>query len=400
MATTRAQHRALGAAAPSLNTLSDRPTSAASRHRRVTMVEVPDESLGYERSGSADLEIPGSFAASPVVVSRPSTDEAGLDSDELDERLAEAHISTWVERTDDESCPPEERTAGEPAYPKERTGTSPYPAEYLDSLGQGHREYPNSDSTFGRTSTPRTGTDNNSYDASTTPFQTPSRKARGYAKTPSVKISGARFFGNAVVNVDTSENDEHVEPEVEQKSDETLKQAKKHKRKSARRQRDAELEFLQRVIEENREAAEEMLKRATPKRYSEELQKAQSESEGYDSSMWGDDMDTMHTGPEKPPIEVWKTTEVSRDESPRAGPSYFDKGKWVKDSDYEHNVAYKKSLKQTPYHATHSPEKPARRARPSLGITIDNVRPAQPPKSPRPITRDTDLNTTSGWNSQ
>ncbi|KAG8695606.1 hypothetical protein FRC09_009060 [Ceratobasidium sp. 395] len=228
MATTRAQRRALGAAAPGLDALSDRPASMTSRYRRVTMVEVPDhDSPGYRREGSADLEIPGSFAASPVVHVGFGSEDDGFDSDELDERLAAAHISTVAERTDDESCPPGESTAGEPAYPQERTGASPYPT-YSDGPAYGQPEYPNSDVTFGRTSTPRSGTGESLHETSTTPFQTPSRKAKVYAKTPSVKLNGARFFGNSVINIDTCEDDTHenvthAEPEVEQKSDDVRK---------------------------------------------------------------------------------------------------------------------------------------------------------------------------------
>ncbi|KAG8695605.1 hypothetical protein FRC09_009059, partial [Ceratobasidium sp. 395] len=121
-----------------------------------------------------------------------------------------------------------------------------------------------------------------------------------------------------------------------------------------------------------------------------------SESEGYESSHWEnevDDLDTIKSGMGKTPIEVWKTTETSRDESPQAGPSYFDKGKWVKDTDYEANMTYKTSAQPKTYAQIANPLKQApRRARPSLGIRIDDVRPAQPPKTPKAQSRDTDLN--------
>ncbi|QRV99120.1 Pol polyprotein/retrotransposon [Ceratobasidium sp. AG-Ba] len=111
MATTRSKRRALGAAAPDLAPLPSRPTSAAAggrAYKPVRIEEIQDGSSGHEREGSADLEIPGSFAASPVNLGKAPDDVvAEYDSDEIDERIAASHISIDMgASTDDESCPP------------------------------------------------------------------------------------------------------------------------------------------------------------------------------------------------------------------------------------------------------------------------------------------------------
>ncbi|QRV77205.1 conserved oligomeric Golgi complex subunit 4 [Ceratobasidium sp. AG-Ba] len=112
MATTRSRRKALGAAAPTFDAPPDQPASTTSRTRQVTMVEIPDSATGHGREGSAELEIPGSFAASPVNLGKgPEDPEPELNSDEIDERLAATHISIDMgASTDDESCPPKART--------------------------------------------------------------------------------------------------------------------------------------------------------------------------------------------------------------------------------------------------------------------------------------------------
>ncbi|QRV96035.1 Pol polyprotein/retrotransposon [Ceratobasidium sp. AG-Ba] len=414
MATTRSRRKAMEAAASSLSTRPDHSSPAAAperKTRRVTVEEIPDAESGFERENTPGLDIPGSFTTSPA---NNGNNLAALEEefiDELEERLAEAHISTIAEAsTDDESCPSgeseaegenpkatlqKERTSASP-YPSERTSNSLYPTERTHDKAHGRSTYPNSDSTMGR-STPSHSqmSDRPLTEHTTTPFQTPSRKARVYAKTPGVKFNGAKYFNTSVLEPEMHNDIPFTEEDTEQRSDETLRQTSKPKRKmSEKEQMKLDITLIQEILEDK--ARRRSLRAQLPdiirneKPLLEELEEALRESSGYESSVWEDDIyPIIESENEKPNPEPWKyeREESERAPSPQAGPApdYFDKGKWVRDEDFEANEAYKAS--RTPKKPEQKPEgrenekkhKP-KRARPSLGLTIDEVQPRRNPK--------------------
>ncbi|KAG8734303.1 hypothetical protein FRC10_011771 [Ceratobasidium sp. 414] len=402
MATTRSKRKAMGVAAPDLDQLQNRPDSAAARARKfktVTIEDVPDGWAGFQREGSADLDIPGSFAASPV--------NAGgyydLDTDSEDERIAETHISTIREVcTDIESCHSREsigkRHESEPCPQTERTSTPPYPAERTVKTGPGPLTYPTEwETTFEKTSTPAATASAEVTLPSITRFQTPSRKARMYDKMPIVKLDGAKYFPT---NVHDAEIHAPPEPEPEQKSDEMLKQTSKPKRmKSAAQQHEEDMAYLRAAIKDNkrRRRLQEMLPDIIPNNKSllDEMRIALQESsgsEGYESSFWEDDIYEIESVG-----EMGGKRNMYPEPTPQAGPSYFEKEKWVRGSDYETNQKFK--AKQTAEqkdvmskdegHKTTGKNIP-KRARPSLGIKIDDVRPpeAKPPRANATLTAD------------
>ncbi|KAG8764640.1 hypothetical protein FRC12_007976 [Ceratobasidium sp. 428] len=400
MAMTRTKRKALGTAAPSFDTLSDQP---APRYRRVTMVEVPDISTGFEREGSAGLDIPGSFATSPVNfgLGPDAPPTTGNLSDEVDARIADAHISVLEERMDGVSCPPRESTAEvrDQACPQvESTGDSPYPTESIGVRTSWSKPCP-IPSYNDQAATPSFHvhaevTLRHGDEPSTTPFQTPSRKAKIYVNDKqSVRLDGAKYFGK-LISTTNSVDETYVEPEVEQKSDETLKNTPKTKKKSEGQKHEEDMAYLRQIIKEKREKRRKREEKApevkpipNSKSILEEVNKAlESESEGYSSSLWEDDIYPIPSQEQDPPSEFWTYEDTPPRVENQAGPSYFDKGKWVRDDDFEANLAYKESRKEasppeqpeTP--APPSPKKKARRARPSLGIRIDDVCPAKPPQ--------------------
>ncbi|QRW02440.1 Pol polyprotein/retrotransposon [Ceratobasidium sp. AG-Ba] len=176
--------------------------------------------------------------------------------------------------------------------------------------------------------------------------------------------------------------------ESEPKSDETLKQASKLKRKKSDRQQHAEdMTYLRQIIADRKRLShvQSMLLEEIPNTKS--LLDEMSDTLGADkttgSSPWGEKNYSTPKPTENISDKTWETPESIEKESPQAGPSYFDKGKWVKDSDYEANTAYKakrqEELKKTvqPSKSSKPTESPAgrkkrRKTRPSLGIRIDD----------------------------
>ncbi|QRV77164.1 Pol polyprotein/retrotransposon [Ceratobasidium sp. AG-Ba] len=403
MTNTRSQRKALGAAAPTLASLPvDRNAPAAagkSKRGKATKTENLDGTPGFEREGSADLNIPGSFAVSPMNNQGKGSDglTSSLDEDEYDERITEAHITVMEACNDDESFPSGESTTeaavkerpqlesiAEACPNAESTGDQPRPAtsDRADTLSQrvSRSERMNTPSFHAAAE----ATTISEIAGSTTPFQTPSRKAKSRSSSsPSVRIGGAMYFGNNIL--DTYDvNDTYNEPE--QKSDETLKQVPRAKRrKSDKHQRAEDLAYLRQIIKDKNRLlnAKHVLDTEIPNTKSllEEIRETSEES-GCESIMWDENTHPIVSGAQADPITI-KLVEISSDEeSPQAGPSYFDKGKWVKDTDYEANMAYKQARQSAaepdPKPKENIPEKPkARRARPSLGLTIDEVRPIE-----------------------
>ncbi|KAG9105390.1 hypothetical protein FRC07_009322, partial [Ceratobasidium sp. 392] len=417
MATTRSRHRALGDAAPGLSTLSSitAPPAGKARHR-VTIEEVPDVSLGITRDDSSDMDIPGSFATSPINYGKaPASPEPELDSDEIDARIAASHISIAPEeRTDDGSCPSDGSIAPDDLWSEVEpqaasTSRKPYPAERTADPA-----YPTPDEATRR-----------AYEESTTPYKTPSRHAKVAAKTPGVKPSGPLYFPNVTTFrlKPSSKSDEFIQHaekygrvpgmewfphkviiehdsegksssqtnSAEQKSDETLKQLTK-KPKSKGQQRAEDMAFLRDVIKDNkrRRRMQEMLPDLIPndKSLLDELwdaMKSSSGGEGYESSV-PEGEETMKPDSDSPPIQSWEVmSSEPKTQSPVPGPSYFDKGKWVRDEDYEANQQYIESHKPEPEVRTASSEgrkkkkKKSKKPRPSLGINLEQIRPTQAP---------------------
>ncbi|QRV95893.1 Pol polyprotein/retrotransposon [Ceratobasidium sp. AG-Ba] len=407
MTNTRSQRKALRAAAPNLASLpnnSNAPAAAGkSKRSKATTTKNLDGTPGFEREGSADLDIPGSFAVSPANNQGKRSDSltSSLDEDELDERLTEAHISVVEACNDDESFPSGESTTEATAKERpqlesiagacpnaESTGEQPRPAtsDRANMLSQSVSQTAPADE---RMDTPSfhaeaEATTVSEIAASTTPFQTPSRKAKSRLNSsPSVRTGGAMYFRNDVL--DTYDvNSTYNEPE--QKSDETLKQVPRPKRrKSDKQQRAEDLAYLRQIIKDKNRLlnAKHVLDTEilNTKSLLEEIRETSEES-GCESIMWDENTHPIVSGAQIDPITIERVEISSGEESPQAGPSYFDKGKWVKDLDYEANMAYKQARKSAaepdPKQKENVPEKPkARRARPSLGLTIDEVRPIE-----------------------
>ncbi|QRW04734.1 Pol polyprotein/retrotransposon [Ceratobasidium sp. AG-Ba] len=388
MTNTRSQRKALGAAAPTLASLPvDRNAPAAagkSKRGKATKTENLDGTPGFEREGSADLNIPGLFAVSPMNNQGKGSDglTSSLDEDEYDERITEAHITVMEACNDDESFPSGESTTeaavkerpqlesiAEACPNAESTGDQPRPAtsDRADTLSQrvSRSERMNTPSFHAAAE----ATTISEIAGSTTPFQTPSRKAKSRSSIPKHTYDV---------------NDTYNEPE--QKSDETLKQVPRAKRrKSDKHQRAEDLAYLRQIIKDKNRLlnAKHVLDTEIPNTKSllEEIRETSEES-GCESIMWDENTHPIVSGAQADPITI-KLVEISSDEeSPQAGPSYFNKGKWVKDTDYEANMAYKQARQSAaepdPKPKENIPEKPkARRARPSLGLTIDEVRPIE-----------------------
>ncbi|QRV93674.1 Pol polyprotein/retrotransposon [Ceratobasidium sp. AG-Ba] len=423
MATTRSRRKAMGAAAPSLNSLPQKTSTVATKervYRTVTIDEIPDGSPGFEREGSADLDIPGSFAASPVDVGGGTAKlEIQVDQDEVDERIAAAHISTLAEEsTDDESCPSGASIAGGPSssacpqqacigvspYPSERIGVSPYPSARANDGVQRLSVYPNSDSTFGRSATPTsTPSAQVAYGASNTLFETPGRRARMYAKTPGLKLDGAKYFTSSVL--DTENHSSFDNPE-EERSDETLKLTSHPKRrKSNGQQKQADIAYLKEILGDDERRRSIRLELPdiirNDKSLLEEMEAALYDSSGYESNAQEYEPYLAKSYEQQPQVQVWKAASVdTRSRStPEAGPSYFDKGKWVRDEDFEANEAYKSThipAIQSPSALSEGRKKKkknkSKRPRPSLGLTVDEMQPNKPHNAePEPARGDTKL---------
>ncbi|KAG8686118.1 hypothetical protein FRC09_014329 [Ceratobasidium sp. 395] len=375
------------------------------------MVEIPDNSTGYEREGSAGLDIPGSFASSPVNYGHGADQPPpnGNNSDEIDARIAEAHIPVLEACMDDVSCPPRASIAGvdAPACPQvESTGDLPYPTASIGGRTLGSMPCPTPSRNY--TATPSfhvhaEATMRHGDEPSTTPFQTPSRKAKGYVSAPSVKLDGAKYFGK-LISTTNSVDDTYVENETEQKSDETLKNSAKPKPKSEGQKHEEDMAYLRQIIKEKREKRRKREQKAptvdeipNSKPILKEVREALSSSEEYGSSLWEDDIYPIPSQDNEPSVKLWMLDDSPPRDSPQAGPSYFDKGKWVHDEDFEAALAFKKSRKlhtppkepETP--APPSPKHKTRRARPSLGIRIDDVCPAKPPQPPKTPAYEPDL---------
>ncbi|QRW13086.1 Pol polyprotein/retrotransposon [Ceratobasidium sp. AG-Ba] len=227
----------MGAAAPSLSTLPDRSSSAAAQERKtrkITGEEIPDVESGFERENTPGLDIPRSFTTSPTNQGNNLTALKDEFIDELNECLAEAHISTIVEAsTDEESCP-----SGE----SEAKGGNPKAT--LQESVRAHRCH-STPSHLQMSDKPLT-------EQTTTPFQTPSRKACVYVKTPAVKFNGARYFNTSVLEPEIHNDMALTEEETEQQSDETLKQTNKPKRKMPdREQMKSDITLLQEILEDD-----------------------------------------------------------------------------------------------------------------------------------------------------
>ncbi|KAG8739731.1 hypothetical protein FRC10_005228 [Ceratobasidium sp. 414] len=338
-------------AAPDLDQLQNRPDSAAARVRKfqaVTIEDVPDGWARFQHEGSADLDIPGSFAASPVNA-EGSND---LDSDSEDERLTDAHI-------DHESCHSRESIGGrrksEPCPQPEHIGTTPYPTKHIVYPGPGPSMYP-------------------------TEWEVALKKNVN-------PINHSIGRGNSTLDYavpDPEPKGKNPEPEAERRSDETLKQAAKPKcMKSEAQQRNEDMAYLRAVIKDNkrRRQLQEMLPDVIPNNKSllEEMREALRESsgaEGYESSLWEDGVYEIESVG-----STGKKRDTHPEAAPQSGPSYFEKGKWF--------VARKKAkaIGPTPENEGRTKAKQPKRARPSLGIKIDDVMPSQvqQPKPNNPL---------------
>ncbi|QRV77540.1 Pol polyprotein/retrotransposon [Ceratobasidium sp. AG-Ba] len=427
MATTRSRRKAMGSAAPSLSSLPQRTSMVATKervYRTVTIDEIPDDSPGFEREGSADLDIPGSFAASPVDVGGGTTKlETNVSEDDVDERIADAHISTMAEEsTDDESCPsrasiaegpsspvcPKQARIGASPYPtrasiaeglgssacpqQARIGVLPYPSERTHDSAQRLSMYPNSDSTFGRSATPKsTLSAQVAYGESNTPFETPGRRARAYAKTPGLKLDGAKYFTSSIL--DSENRDSFDNPE--ERSDETLKLTSHLKRrKSNGQQKQADIAYLKEILGDDERRRSIRLELPdivrNDKSLLEEMEAVLYNSSGDETNAHEYEPYLAKTYRERPQAQVWKAASIdTRSRStPEAGPSYFDKGKWVRDEDYEANKAYKSThIPTVPSPGALSEgrkkkkKKKSKRPRPSLGLTVDEMQPSKPHNS-------------------
>ncbi|QRW13669.1 Pol polyprotein/retrotransposon [Ceratobasidium sp. AG-Ba] len=221
--------------------------------RTITIDEIPDGSPGFERKGSADLDIPGSFAASPVDVGSGTAKlEIQVNQGGVDKRITAAHILTLAEEsTEDESCPSD--------------------TENLSS------------------------------------------------------------FDN---------------PE-EQRSDETLKLTSHLKRRKTNgQQKQADIAYLKEILGDDECRRSIWLELPdiirNDKSLLEEMEVALYNSSGYESNAQEYEPYLTKTYKAQPQVQVWKavSVETRSHSTPEAGPSYFDKGKWVRDEDFEANKTY------------------------------------------------------------
>ncbi|KAG9113522.1 hypothetical protein FRC07_007771 [Ceratobasidium sp. 392] len=327
------------------------------------------------------MDIPGLFASSPVNLGKAPAEpepEPELDSNEIDARIAVTHISIAPEEcTDIESCPSDGSIAPKDFWsevdpPAASTSRKPYPAERTTKP----LEYPTPGATTWR-----------AYGQSTTPFKTPSRHAKVVVKTPSIKLGGPMYFphNTTIHNVPEAPSESPVNS-AEQKSDETLKQgAKKPKLKAQQRAED--MEFLREIIQNNKRLRrmQKVFPDLVPnnKPLLDEVMEALGESsgaEGHESSVWEDEV--YRVPMDSPPVQAWEImSSEPKTQSPAPGPSYFDKGKWVSNEDYEANQDYITAHKPAPTALSegHKKKKKSKKPRPSLGINLEQICPTQAP---------------------
>ncbi|EUC59384.1 Pol polyprotein/retrotransposon, putative, partial [Rhizoctonia solani AG-3 Rhs1AP] len=407
MATTRNKRRALGAAAPNLENLDTFAAAAARTRKNRTASQSGEQDKA--REGSVEMDIPGTFTPSPVNYGKGPL-EPEPSTDEIDEREADAHISIAMgESTDEEqskSCPPGESSDSESSLRAVSIGIQPCPTGSTPKPGQESSDFPDEwdyEVALGYSSTnSNMGTPEKGKVKSTTPYQTPNRTSRTSVSHNTVKIDGAKYFSPDVLH-NSNIHDESLpeECEMEVKSDETLKQSKKPKRKSDAQQRAEDLAFLNAVIRDNkrRERLEKLLPDIIPNNKSLliEMQNALRDSSGdeydYELSEWENLPESPVAGPSGTQARVNTPREPLPSEP--EGPSYFDKGKWVSDNEHDAREAYKAARKRAKESGSStqsegrdkvSGKKPKhKKPRPSMGLTIDDLRPAQTPKAKNTI---------------
>ncbi|QRV99117.1 Pol polyprotein/retrotransposon [Ceratobasidium sp. AG-Ba] len=276
---------------------------------------------------------------------------------------------------------------------KERIGEKPCPLERTSETAARPSSYPLVPA-FEQMATPSFYAEAEATTkGGTTPFQTPSKTAKVPEKAPGVSLKGARFFApnvlveeeyNTIEMLDQSE----TEPEAEQRSDETLRQdSKQKKRRSKKKQRDADAEYLRDIVRDETRFQEawSIIEHTVPGGRSllEEIRSAALEN-GYEAVYGENDEYLTESDLEHPYTEYQPCTEsLQMPESSKAGPSYFDKGKWVNGSDYEANQEFiaaqkaQRAPEMIPEPSPKTTKKKPCKARPSLGIRIDEIQPAR-----------------------
>ncbi|KAG8684678.1 hypothetical protein FRC11_011751, partial [Ceratobasidium sp. 423] len=354
--------------------------------------------------GSVELGIPGAFASSPVTVE--GSQEPGPTTDELEEQYVEVHISiTMGESIDEEQselCPPGESSDDELSPHVKRTGILPCPTGSTPEPGYwplNHSEEWDHELTLGYSSTPPGPISMESAriakSRSTTPFHTPSRTSQPSLSQNTIRLEGAKYFPHNVLHMSNNhmETMPDKEAESENQSDETLKQSSRPKRHSEAQQRAEDMAFLNAVIKDNkrRRRLQEVLPDIIPNNKSllDEMHEALEKSSGdeFEVSEWEHVAESPEAGPSKARMSA-QTPEPNQ----ITGPSFFDKGKWVSDEVHDAQEAYKAARrhgKDSEYSAQSKgrdkpnpklPKTKPKKARPSMGITIDDIRPASSPK--------------------
>ncbi|QRW06484.1 Pol polyprotein/retrotransposon [Ceratobasidium sp. AG-Ba] len=364
MATTRSRRKAMGSAAPSLSSLPQRTSMVATKervYRTVTIDEIPDDSPGFEREGSADLDI---------------LLETNVSEDDVDERIADALISTMAEEsTDDESCPSRASIAEGPSSPvcPKRRAYCRTPQSVRMTVLNACQCTPTQTRHLGVQPPKSTLSAQVAYGESNTPFETPGRRARAYAKTPGLKLDGAKYFTSSIL--DSENRDSFDNPE--ERSDETLKLTRHLKRrKSNGQQKQADIAYLKEILGDDERRRSIRLELPDIVRNDKSLLE-EMEAVLYNSS--GDETNAHEYEP-----YLAKLTESGH----KLRPSYFDKGKWVRDEDYEANKAYKSThIPTVPSPGALSEgrkkkkKKKSKRPRPSLGLTVDEMQLSKPHNS-------------------
>ncbi|KAF8735462.1 hypothetical protein RHS02_06468, partial [Rhizoctonia solani] len=216
---------------------------------------------------------------------------------------------------------------------------------------------------------------------STTPFVTPSQKARPPVTTQCVPLNGPKFF-TEIINVDTGSIHEEVK-EPKNGSNKTLRQSKVLKRKSAAQQKVKDLAYMREIIKDNQRlrSLQSLLPNIIQNdkdlltKINKVLRESSSTKE-YTPSEWEIELETNSPNAET------RTTAQPSNQSAAMGPShptFFDKGKWISNKDFDVQQAYKAAKSRTD-------DTMPKKDQPSIGITLDDIRP--PRKAARQETRE------------
>ncbi|KAG8693823.1 hypothetical protein FRC09_010274 [Ceratobasidium sp. 395] len=350
----------MGDAAPGLSTLSSIAILPAGRVRhRITIEEVPNVSLGHTCNHSSNMDIPGSFASSPVNLSKAPAEpkpKPKLNSDEINARIAVTHRSiTPEECTDIELCPSDGSITPEDFWLEVDPPGGEYKQEavprgaYYQAIGVPH------------------------------PRRNDVEGVRAVDDAP----GGPMYFPhNTTIYTVLEAPSESPVNSAKQKSDETLKQlAKKPTLKAQQRAED--MQFLREIIKDNKRLRrmQKVLPNLVPnnKPLLDEVMEALGElsgAEGNKLSVWDDDV--YRVPADSPPIQKLEVmSSEPKTQSPVPGAIVLRQS----NEDFEANQEYITAHKPAPTASSEGRKKKkkskSKKPRPSLGINLEQICPTQ-----------------------